>query len=52
MQGGLIALFELQPARGKVSVVSEKHYHLVPAKELSPEELAAYRTREESSAPD
>jgi hypothetical protein len=39
----VIALFELTQDGDAVRVVEEKHYRLVPATEISPEELATYR---------
>jgi len=45
MADNLIALFDFAQTEGRVAVVSEKHYRLVPAEELSPEDLEAYRSR-------
>jgi hypothetical protein len=42
-----IAMFELTVEDGEVKVVDERHYKLVPAKEISSRDLAAYRTRGE-----
>lgn len=38
-----IAMFELAIDDGKVVIVEEKHYRLVPASEIAPEELRSYR---------
>lgn len=40
-----IALFELEDGEDGVRICSEKHYRLVPADEMSLEDLAAYRKR-------
>lgn len=40
-----IALFELTLENGAVKVVMEAHYRLVPADEISSEDLAAYALR-------
>lgn len=45
MEGDLIALFELTLEDGAVKVVDETHYRLVPADQISREELAAYAKR-------
>lgn len=37
-----IAMFELAVEDGRVVIVEEKHYRLVPSAEISPEELKAY----------
>lgn len=37
-----IAMFELALDDGRVAIVEEKHYRLVPASEIGPEELRAY----------
>ncbi len=47
MAGDVIALFAFEQNEESVAVVTEKHYLLVPPDALSPEELKAYRTREE-----
>jgi hypothetical protein len=44
----LICLFAFDPNENGVAILQEKHYRLVPADQLSPEELASYRTREEN----
>ena len=41
----LIALFELTLEDGMVKVAEERHYRLVPAREITPEDLATYRMR-------
>ncbi|MFI5345140.1 MAG: endonuclease [Elusimicrobiota bacterium] len=43
MADDLIAMFELTIQDGAVRVVDEKHYKLVPAKDITPEDLASYR---------
>jgi hypothetical protein len=40
-----IAMFELAVEGGRVVIVEEKHYRLVPSDEISPEELRAYGNR-------
>ena len=40
-----IAMFELSVEDGRVVIVEEKHYRLVPSAEISIEELAAYRKK-------
>ena len=40
-----IAMFELAIENGRVVIVDEKHYRLVPSGEISPDELRAYRAR-------
>ena len=42
MPGEVIALFELVLSDGVVKVVEEKHYKLVPAAEIRPEDLLRY----------
>ena len=37
-----IAMFELAVEEGRVVIVEEKHYRLVPSADISPEELKAY----------
>jgi hypothetical protein len=41
----LIAMFELTLEDGMVKVAEERHYRLVPASDITPEDLASYRTR-------
>jgi hypothetical protein len=38
----MIAMFELAVEEGRVVIVDEKHYRLVPSAEISPDELRAY----------
>ena len=45
MSENLIALFEFEEARDIVAVASEKHYRLVPADEISEEDLRVYQAR-------
>ncbi|MGE0253128.1 MAG: endonuclease [Alphaproteobacteria bacterium] len=45
MADDLIALFELTIDDDEVRVVDERHYRLVPADQISPEELRTYRRR-------
>ena len=40
-----IAMFELAIEDGRVVIVDEKHYRLVPSSEIGPDELKAYGTR-------
>lgn len=47
MQGALIALFEFEKTAEGVRVSEEKHYKLVPAENLTMEELEAYQRRSE-----
>ena len=42
MAGGIIALFELTIQENQVRVVQERHYRLVPAKELDPNAIRMY----------
>lgn len=41
----LIAMFELTLEDGMVKVAEERHYRLVPANEITPEDLTSYRMR-------
>jgi len=45
MRDGVIAMFELTVQRGEVEVVEERHYRLVPASEISGEDLQLYSSR-------
>lgn len=45
MEDDLIALFELTLENDVVKIVDEAHYRLVPADQISPTDLAAYRQR-------
>lgn len=40
-----IAMFELAAQDGEIKVVDEKHYQLVPAKNISAKELQQYAAR-------
>ncbi|MBO4288188.1 MAG: endonuclease [Kiritimatiellae bacterium] len=42
MEDGTIAMFELVESEGTVKVLDEKHYQLVPAAAITPEELVIY----------
>lgn len=44
MEHGVIALFELKLEREQVKVVEERHYRLVPAKELDQKAVRDYRS--------
>lgn len=41
----VIAMFAFEQTDEGIRITSEKHYQLVPAEDLTPEELASYRTR-------
>jgi hypothetical protein len=43
MSGGVIAMFELTLVDEQVKVVEERHYKLVPAADLDPKAIRAYR---------
>lgn len=45
MKADKIAIFELTVVDGEIKVVEERHYQLVKANEISPEELAHYNVR-------
>ncbi|MFB3892032.1 MAG: endonuclease [Phycisphaerae bacterium] len=45
MQDGVIALFEFEQQGDEIVIAVEKHYKLVPQKDLSPEELLMYQRR-------
>ena len=45
MANNLIALFELTLENGAIKVVNETHYRLVPADQITREDLAAYSAR-------
>jgi len=38
-------MFELAVEEGRVVIVEEKHYRLVPSAEISPEDLKAYANK-------
>ena len=42
-QDDLIAMFEVAQDQGEIKVVQEKHYRLVPASEVTPDDLLRYR---------
>ena len=42
-QGDLIAMFEVTMEDGEIKVVQERHYRLVPASEVTAQDLAQYR---------
>lgn len=50
MEDDLIAIFELTVQDEQVKLVSEKHYKLVPGKEITSEDLSLYRTSPRVSA--
>jgi hypothetical protein len=43
MEGGIVALFELTLQDDEVKIVDERHYKLVPAADLDPNAIRAYR---------
>ena len=45
LQGDIIVLFEFEENGDKVSIVSEKHYKLVPSEEVTADDLKTYLTR-------
>lgn len=45
MSGTRIALFELAVEDDEIKIVEERHYRLVPAAEISPDDLRAYGNR-------
>jgi len=45
MQGGVIALFELEEGADGIGIVAEKHYKLVPPDEVTDEDLRLYSSR-------
>lgn len=47
MTGDVIALFEFEPSGGEVAILQEKHYRLVPADQIDPEEIKQYQARPE-----
>lgn len=50
MAGDVIAMFELVIADDRVRIVEERHYKLVPASEISPEELEVMRRGDQPAA--
>lgn len=47
MSDDLIALFEFVNTDGKIAILHEKHYRLVPADEINRDEIEAYQSRAE-----
>jgi hypothetical protein len=47
MEDDLIALFEFEEADGRIRIVTEKHYRLVPRDQMSPDDVEAYKLRTE-----
>ena len=45
MKNDVIALFEFVEEANGIKIASEKHYRLVPPRDMSPEDLEAYRHR-------
>lgn len=45
MNDNVIALLEFEETRRGISILSEKHYRLVPAEELSESDLEEYARR-------
>jgi hypothetical protein len=45
MDDSKIAMFELAVEDERVVIAEERHYRLVPAVEISPEDLQAYRKK-------
>jgi len=45
MDEGVIALFEFESGESGVTISSEKHYKLVPPKEVTDADLRTYRGR-------
>jgi hypothetical protein len=45
MREDLIALFEFEESGQEIRIAAEKHYRLVPARQMSPEDLLSYRAR-------
>ena len=49
IRGNRVALFELALANDEVMVVEERHYQLVPADQISDEDLRLYRSRNQGT---
>jgi hypothetical protein len=49
MDGGVIALFEFESSPSGISISTERHYQLVPAKDVTDGDLETYRGRLDSS---
>ena len=47
MEDGVIALFEFESGENGVTIASEKHFKLVPPKEVTDADLQLYRGRRE-----
>ncbi len=45
MKDDVIGLFEFEQSKERITVVSEKHYRLVPGEEVTEEDLKSYRQR-------
>jgi hypothetical protein len=45
MEDDPIALFEFEEADGRIRIVTEKHYRLVPRDQMSLDDLEAYKLR-------
>lgn len=45
LDDNVIALFAFEKSGGRVSILAERHFELVPQEELSPEELEEYRKK-------
>jgi hypothetical protein len=45
LEDNVIVLFELVEDKGIIKVAEERHYKLVPADEISPDDLANYSAR-------
>ena len=50
MEEGIIALFEFESGQNGITIASERHYKLVPAKEVTDADLETYRGRLDASA--
>jgi hypothetical protein len=46
MESELIALFELAQTKDEIRIITERHYRLVPADQIQPEDLREYRKRQ------
>jgi hypothetical protein len=45
LQNNVIVLFEFSESADGVGIVAERHYHLVPPDDVTPEDLRGYRTQ-------
>jgi hypothetical protein len=50
MDGGVIALFEFESSQNGITIASERHYKLAPAKEVTDADLETYRGRLDTPA--